>query len=221
MTWIDDARLAARLDALRVDNMRLRAMVSHLRSGYALRRMAAQHKSQVLRVLSERALARFDLAYARFFGEEKAGFDPGQPRVPAGNPNGGQWTSGGGSATRLEQALTTASDQPPRSDLRQLQEIANDPAIRARIDEAWNASNPTGTAREHGFWVSRNEATGALFTRPFSSPGSRASIVPGPAPNDAVAFFHTHPNRPETGFRSGPSVGDQSFAAGVGLPGLI
>lgn len=26
----------------------------------------------------------------------KAGFDPNQPRVPAGNPRGGQWTSGGG-----------------------------------------------------------------------------------------------------------------------------
>ncbi len=28
----------------------------------------------------------------------KAGFDPNQPRVPAGNPNGGQWTSTGGGA---------------------------------------------------------------------------------------------------------------------------
>src|SRR5581483_6598811 len=26
----------------------------------------------------------------------KAGFDPNQPRVPAGNPDGGQWTSTGG-----------------------------------------------------------------------------------------------------------------------------
>ncbi|MCB1522202.1 MAG: hypothetical protein KDJ37_16750 [Hyphomicrobiaceae bacterium] len=28
----------------------------------------------------------------------KAGFNPGQPRAPAGNPDGGQWTSSGGSA---------------------------------------------------------------------------------------------------------------------------
>jgi hypothetical protein len=91
MTWIDAALLDARIDALRVDNMRLRAMVSELRSGYALRRMAAQHKSQYLRVLSERALARFDLAYARYFGEEKAGFNPDQPR-----DDHGQWTNAGG-----------------------------------------------------------------------------------------------------------------------------
>jgi CDI toxin RNase A-like protein len=80
--------------------MRLRAMVSHLRSHYALRRMAAQHKSQYLRVLSQRALARFDLAYARFFGESKTGFNPDQPRVPTGNPDGGQWTGVGGQGAR-------------------------------------------------------------------------------------------------------------------------
>lgn len=31
----------------------------------------------------------------------KAGFNPSQPRVPAGNPDGGQWTSGGGSTGGL------------------------------------------------------------------------------------------------------------------------
>lgn len=31
--------------------------------------------------------------------ERKYGYDPNQPRVPAGNPHGGQWTDGGGSAS--------------------------------------------------------------------------------------------------------------------------
>lgn len=31
--------------------------------------------------------------------ERKYGYDPNQPRVPAGNPHGGQWTEGGGSAS--------------------------------------------------------------------------------------------------------------------------
>jgi hypothetical protein len=34
-------------------------------------------------------------------------YAPNQPRVPAGNPDGGEWTSGGGAATRL-----AASDKP-------------------------------------------------------------------------------------------------------------
>jgi hypothetical protein len=33
---------------------------------------------------------------ARFIHELKGGFNPDQPRVPAGNPRGGQWTSDGG-----------------------------------------------------------------------------------------------------------------------------
>jgi hypothetical protein len=28
-------------------------------------------------------------------------YDPNQPRVPAGNPDGGQWTDGGGTGGRL------------------------------------------------------------------------------------------------------------------------
>lgn len=52
----------------------------------------------------------------------KAGFNPNQPRVPAGNPDGGQWTGsgGGGSSSStvggdaLTQVAQNASfDQPP------------------------------------------------------------------------------------------------------------
>jgi hypothetical protein len=208
-----------KLNALRADAEGLYALTINLRTYYALRRAAVRQKSQRLRRDADRVLAHFDRCHARFFGEGKAAFNPDQPRVPAGNPDGGQWTSDGGG---LEQSLTTAPDQPPRSDLRQLQEIANDPLVRGRIDEAWSASNPIGArAQEHGFWISRNEVTGELFTRPFANPGSAARMTPGPTPSDAIAFFHTHPNRPEAGFRSGPSVGDQNFATGVGLPGLI
>jgi hypothetical protein len=159
--------------------------------------------------------------------EEK--YRPDQPRVPAGSPEGGQWTGGGGNSASndglLEQdrgsQLTTARDQAPRGDLSQLEAIANDPAIRSRIDEAWAASNPNGIPREHGFWISRNEATGELFTRPFANPGSTGSIVPGPPPSDAIASFHTHPLRPDFGGLTGPSRGDLGLAGSMGLPGLL
>lgn len=48
---------------------------------------------------SSLAFRRLQLAYARnlvAFG--KAGFNPAQPRVPAGHPDGGQWTRQGGAA---------------------------------------------------------------------------------------------------------------------------
>jgi hypothetical protein len=46
-----------------------------------------------------RGLARFQDACRKVglqIGDGKAGFNPAQPRVPAGNPDGGQWTNGGG-----------------------------------------------------------------------------------------------------------------------------
>ncbi|MFC5419152.1 hypothetical protein ACFPOB_06185 [Bosea eneae] len=56
-------------------------------------------------LLSARALAcliageRMMAAFARLQAfAEKAGFNPDQPRVPSGNPDGGRWTSGEGSA---------------------------------------------------------------------------------------------------------------------------
>lgn len=40
----------------------------------------------------------------------KANFDPNQPRVPAGNPDGGQWTDAGGSGGRTsDQRVAQAS----------------------------------------------------------------------------------------------------------------
>ena len=58
------------------------------------------------RLLSPRALAchiageRMMEAFARLQAfAEKAGFNPDQPRVPPGNPDGGQWTGSDGSAS--------------------------------------------------------------------------------------------------------------------------
>jgi hypothetical protein len=44
------------------------------------------------------AALRFQLVLWQFaYREHKAGFDPNQPRVPRGQPTGGQWTDAGGS----------------------------------------------------------------------------------------------------------------------------
>lgn len=43
------------------------------------------------------AFDRWENKTVHWVGLAKTKFDPNQPRVPAGNPDGGQWTSGGGS----------------------------------------------------------------------------------------------------------------------------
>jgi len=115
-----------------------------------------------------------------------------------------------------------ASDQPPRPDRQQLDAIANDPLIRAYMDEAWIASNPYGIyPKEHGFWISRDEISGQLFTRPFETSGVENRIYTGSPPPDAIAFFHTHPYGTIQLGAAPPSALDEAQAARLGLPGLI
>jgi hypothetical protein len=62
------------------------------------------------------AALRVELALIRFEQwRRKAGFNPDQPRVPAGNPGGGQWTSEGWAAnqTVLQLAGPVPTDDPP------------------------------------------------------------------------------------------------------------
>jgi hypothetical protein len=53
-------------------------------------------ESGLLRLKWFAAATRFEIALGRHDQALKAGFKPDQPRVPPGNPEGGQWTSEGG-----------------------------------------------------------------------------------------------------------------------------
>jgi hypothetical protein len=56
----------------------------------------------------------------------KANFDPDEPRVPAGNPDGGQWTSGGGAAP-IDDARVVSDVTPDSGWIPGAQYAANDP----------------------------------------------------------------------------------------------
>ncbi len=107
MTLIDQPRRDAEIAALAGQHELLRAMVFAYKLYDRLRRDAIGLKSERLRRDADSALAYFDHCYARFWVESKAGFNPDQPRVPAGNPDGGQWIGiGGQDATRVRLAQT-------------------------------------------------------------------------------------------------------------------
>jgi hypothetical protein len=68
----------------------------HARDVAFLRELAAR-REDLLRLRRELAAINAELKFRRFFRSLKAGFNPNQPRLPRGNPGGGQWTSEGGS----------------------------------------------------------------------------------------------------------------------------
>jgi|GEM_PF-6037733 len=214
----------ARLEEAAEDEARARAVAEQ--DAFEREVLALRHDFAKLKL--EYELRRFQQKYS-----------PDQPRDDRGRwTDSGAGVSGGandgthddnaapqdGGALAQDRGLprTAASDQTPRNDLPQLQAIANDPVIRAHMNEAWNASNPNGISpREHGFWISQDEISGQLFTRPFANPGVANEIVPGSPPPDAIAFFHTHPFGGLVLGLAGPSPGDEIVAQQLGLPGLI
>ena len=130
----------------------------------------------------------------------------------------------GTGAAQLSQGQVTAPKSAKRPDL---EKIANDPTVSAEIDKAWKASNPNGpgTKQEKGFWVSKDDKTGALSVTPFPDNGTNDSLTPGSPPSEkgktVVGFFHTHPNTDQEGCKQEPSKADEDFATSVGVPGLI
>src|SRR5262245_37364326 len=86
-------------------------------------------------------------------------------------------STNGTGATQLSQSQVTA---PKSANRPELEKIANDPTVSAAIDKAWTASNPNGPGakKEHGFWVIKDDKTGALSTKPFPDNGTNDSMTP-------------------------------------------
>ena len=89
-------------------------------------------QTKLLRLRYELAAETFRIKAARLhavlFGKA---FDPNQPRVPAGSPDGGEWTStGGGGGTNRTRLAQTEENENPR---RPLLEETLDGAAEVRI----------------------------------------------------------------------------------------
>jgi hypothetical protein len=79
-------------------------------------RLEAEHQAEIereaLKIKAEIAELRYDFMWAELC--RKYGYNPNQPRVPAGNPDGGQWTgSAAGSAAEPASAQLAASEKLP------------------------------------------------------------------------------------------------------------
>jgi Bacterial CdiA-CT RNAse A domain len=67
-------------------------------------------ETEILRMKWGTALVDLETTVRRYhLAQQKANFNPAQPRVPAGNPDGGQWTSGGGVGRNDPQGFSDAT----------------------------------------------------------------------------------------------------------------
>jgi hypothetical protein len=100
------------------------------------------------------AAARFEQALRRHDVALKAGFDPRQSRVPAGNAGGGQWTRDGGGEAATRDELVTISDE------------TSDPSIGGQQYAQSGPRGPysgRGPILINGQWVQPTPAQSALL----------------------------------------------------------
>src|SRR5687767_7623019 len=68
--------------------------------------------TRLLQMRCETAAMQLELALLRLRLALKAAFDPNQPRVPAGRPEGGQWTRAGGGVIAWEGTRLAQDERP-------------------------------------------------------------------------------------------------------------
>jgi hypothetical protein len=112
--------------------------------------------SSILRLKWLAAATRFEIALRRHDRALKYGFNPNQPRIPRGSPDGGQWTSEGGGAgerrVRLAGEIPTndppefPKERPPTSPQRSA-------ALKAAARLLGRIGGPIGTIIEIGSWA--------------------------------------------------------------------
>lgn len=99
------AREVAEREALERSILELRREWNELKLEIAARRAAAQREAEAARLKSDLAFDNLFRMLRRAAEQQKAGFNPDQPRVPKGNPGGGEWArdagkDGGGDRAR-------------------------------------------------------------------------------------------------------------------------
>jgi hypothetical protein len=89
--FLAEYRAKKAAEELERDSMAQLSAARQAREERVRRQEILRLKSQIAALRFERAMVRHAMALERC-----ANFNPNQPRVPAGNPDGGQWTSEGG-----------------------------------------------------------------------------------------------------------------------------
>ena len=89
------------------EHRRLKAIIGDLCREIKSSQLATSRstvETQLRRLRSDHLTLRAEWELFRRAHEEKANFNPNQPRLPAGGPDGGQWTDEGGGTTRVRAA---------------------------------------------------------------------------------------------------------------------
>jgi len=90
------AQEAADWETFQREVLELRRDWEELKREIRAQQAAKAREAEALRIKSDLAFERFVRTYKRYIAQQKAGYNPDQPSVPKGNPDGGQWSGDAG-----------------------------------------------------------------------------------------------------------------------------
>lgn len=132
---------------LRQDHARYFKPSATAPNGKTWRELAFDRELAAIR--QEHAALRRALAEVKFaLLARKAGFDPDQPRVPAGNSGGGQWTSGG-------EGRGSGSDGTERNESGEGRDPFSFPLPMLQLEEPSTTRERNGFIKEAARWLAR------------------------------------------------------------------
>lgn len=158
----------------------------------------------------------------------RKGYNPDQPRVPAGQSGGGRWASGSAPTTEIDRSsVSFETNETTPVGSRQFSDLADDERLQPRnfvpeteraifgyAKRILTASDPESA--EMNFSIFQSTSSGELRRTPIV-PGRRGVVQEIHAPNGwrTVGSFHTHPG--SSGQEQRPSTGDRRSAAYINI----
>jgi hypothetical protein len=173
-----------RLEEIKREALSIKAEIAELRFEFALRRKKWEAECAEHKLRADIAWERFKAAFMRgdFAPRQKANFNPNQPRVAAGNADGGQWTSGGGarSADGEAQLIQDNSDRLLNRHIIENHVAKTDEELKARIQrEQFPGLFRTIGRDRNGAFDSMESARDFISQTIANNPGDVARVASG------------------------------------------
>ena len=156
---------------------------------------AARREAELERVRDQLATLQLELALLRVERAFALKYRPDQPRVPAGNPDGGQWTPGGDAAETGADVVATGSTSRPSGSFHPgrhhcvpqsiYNRLALSPETRRVFDEAVTGRLQAGTHQWSQAHRAYNLSVGEQLDRFMLERGIRPEQM---TPDDARRF---------------------------------
>jgi hypothetical protein len=128
------------------------------------------HPDEIVRLEAERDILLVKLwveALKLQLDLDEKTYDPNQPRVPKGNPDGGQWTDGHDDSKPIDGRMLAQAVTPPRIEALCLDQLRRDMATCGRLSRGRQAACIAQANQRYGACLAQRDIPPLPFGRGY------------------------------------------------------